>query len=41
MVTFTYELDLPYIFKSERILVGSYAAPKMIGYVVDKKFVSG
>ena len=40
MVTFPYEFDLPYVFKSERILVGSYAAPKIIGYVVDKKAVS-
>ena len=39
MFTFPYEFDLPYVLKSERILVGNYAAPKLIGYVVDKKVV--
>ena len=33
------ESDLPYLFKSERILVGSYAAPKMISSVINKIFV--
>ena len=40
VVTFLYEFDLPYILKSEQILVGNYAVPKMIGYVVEKKVVS-
>ena len=40
MVTLPDEFDFPYIFKSERVLVGNYAAPKVIGHVVDKKFVS-
>ena len=40
MVTLLYEFDLPYVFKSERIFVGNYADPKMIGYVVDEKDVS-
>ena len=40
MVTFSYELDLPYVFKSEWISLVNIAAAKMIGYVVDKKVVS-
>ena len=40
MVTPPYELGLLYVFKSERNLVGNYATPKMIGYVVEKKVVS-
>ena len=35
-----YESDLPCVFKSERIPVGSYAVPNMVCYVVDKKVVS-
>ena len=40
MAILLYEFDLPYVFRSKRILDGSYAAPKMIGYLVDKKVVS-
>ena len=40
MDTLSYEFDLPYVFKSERMIVGNYAVPKMIGYVVEKKVVS-
>ena len=39
MFTLPYEFDLPYVFKSERTLVGHYAVPKEIGYIVDKKVV--
>ena len=38
VVTISYEFDLPYVFKSERITVGDYADRKMIGNVVYKKF---
>ena len=37
MVNLAFEFDLPSVLKSEWILVGSYAALKMIGYIVDKK----
>ena len=40
MVTPPYECDLPYIFKSEWILVGNYAVPKIIGYIVGKMVLS-
>ena len=40
MLTFPYEFDLPYVCKSEWVPVGNYAVPKMIDYIVDKKFVS-
>ena len=40
MVTFPYEFDLQNVIKSEWVPVGSCAAPKMIGNVVDKKAVS-
>ena len=40
IVIFPHQFDLPYVFKSERVLVGNYAVPNMIGYVVEKKVVS-
>ena len=40
VVSLPFEFCFPHIFKSERILVGNYAIPKMIDFVVDKKVVS-
>ena len=40
MVTYSFEFDLLRVFKSERIFFTNYAAPSMIGYVVDKKDAS-
>ena len=37
MVTLLYEFDLPYVFKFERILVGNYAVPRVISYIVDER----
>ena len=41
MATLSYEFDLPYVFKSDRILVDGYSDPKMIGYTTEKKVVTG
>ena len=40
MFILLYELILPYVFKSDQILVGNCSAREMMGYVVDNEVAS-